>query len=121
MSTRQYKIVQCPPGQLGVHISEFRGGNAVPFLWLPKNTDAEVSFDVVTGLQRAHQQGREDRSSEILTAGITRAAAEVAQHEAELHPSGVSCSCGHFHDETCDTDKWNQHLAAAILQAAGRE
>lgn len=120
--SRTYKLVQLPYGYKGHQINEFDDDQAdAAVLWLPDGTPPEVLMGVTEALQHSLQQGRRDRSEEILgDAGVTRAAAEVEKHEAELHPSGVSCSCGRFYDESCTPGRWELHFAYEILQAAAR-
>lgn len=119
---RTYKMKKPLAGLTGTVISDYvddRQETAV--LWLPDGTGPETLMGVTDALQHALQQGRADRSEEILgDAGLGRAAAELNKHEAGLHMSGVWCSCGRYHDESATTEKWERHLVYEVLQAAAR-
>jgi hypothetical protein len=100
-------------------IRKFEGGDSRCVLVVPD----EYAMETRAALEIAHRDGREARSEEILgSAGLARAAAEVGRHEPDLHVAGLSCAgedCGYF-DPEADGEKWDRHVAYAVLQAAAR-
>jgi len=119
---RTYRMITTPRGEKGTTICEFQGDVGTAVLTLPPGIFPPVVFDTVSQLQQTYDKGRSDRSREILgDAGLQRATDEVSEHEAEVHMSGLTCSCGRYEpDPECDTEKWNAHLAQEILLAAAR-
>lgn len=61
---RTFKMVQTPPGMKGTFIHEIVDGEVQgEFLHLPEGTPPQAKYDVVTAVQRAYQQGKDDANT----------------------------------------------------------